>query len=247
MLEEQFKKYVSNYDSNDEHISLKINHSFRVMALQEKYAKLLKFSTEDQEIAKIIGLLHDFGRFEQWRVYHTFVDTKSVDHADYSVEVLFNQNEISKFDIPSKWYDIIKFAIKNHNKLQIEPTEDERKIKHAKLIRDTDKIDILYLLGELGELNNQVEEEPITKLVENEILQGKDIDRRLLKNKNDRYALKFAFAFNIYNDECLEEFYHNLKTYYTKQLKSHKYFKKIYEYVSKYCEERIDKNVRNKI
>ena len=41
MLEE-FEKYISKYDLNDENIKLKYNHSLRVMKLSEKYALTLK-------------------------------------------------------------------------------------------------------------------------------------------------------------------------------------------------------------
>jgi len=240
MLEEAFKNYVSHYDINDEHIALKINHSLRVMKLQEKYAKLLGYKDEDIEIAKVIGLLHDFGRFEQWRVYHTFVDLNSVDHADYSVHVLFDENYIDNFEIPEKWYPIVKFAIKNHNKLEVANCSDERMLEHAKLIRDTDKIDILYLLGVLGELNNKPIDHEVSEDVLKIIMRGECVDKKYLKNMNDRYSLYFTFAFNIYHDECLEEFLSNMKAYY-KRLGESKYFTEIYNYVVRYCEERMNK------
>ena len=41
---EEFKKYVDNYDLNNENIKLKYNHSLRVMALSRKYAVKLGFS-----------------------------------------------------------------------------------------------------------------------------------------------------------------------------------------------------------
>ena len=85
MLEVAFDKYVSNYDLSNELIKLKYDHSYRVMELSIKYAKELEFSESDIELCKIIGLLHDFGRFEQLKVYNTFDDNKSIDHADYSV------------------------------------------------------------------------------------------------------------------------------------------------------------------
>ena len=82
---EAFERYVSNYDMNDINIKLKYDHSYRVMELNKKYATLLGSNKEDIELASIIGLLHDIGRFEQLKVYHTYDDFKSVDHADYSV------------------------------------------------------------------------------------------------------------------------------------------------------------------
>ena len=42
-MKEEFDKYVSNFDLSNEKTNLKYKHSYRVMALSEKYAKLLKF------------------------------------------------------------------------------------------------------------------------------------------------------------------------------------------------------------
>ena len=37
------------------------------------------------------GLLHDVGRFEQQRVYGTFTDADSIDHAKYGARILFGK------------------------------------------------------------------------------------------------------------------------------------------------------------
>lgn len=239
-----FDYYTSKYDMNDERIRLKYNHSYRVMALQEKYAKLLGFSDEDVKIAKAIGLLHDIGRFEQLRVYNSFSDIDTVDHADYSVVQLFDKNEIEKFDIPKEWYEIIKFSIKNHNKFKIEDCTDDRVLMHAKLIRDTDKIDILYLLGELKELNTKAIDEPVTDKIIESIMNERSSLRSDEKNSNDRIATKFTFAFDINNDICLKEIKKNITSFY-KQIDGEKYFKKIYEKIINYCDERIELYERN--
>ena len=44
------------------------------------------FSSEDVEIIMLIGLLHDYSRFEQWCKYNTFSDINSIDHGDLAVE-----------------------------------------------------------------------------------------------------------------------------------------------------------------
>ena len=112
----EFDDYVSNYDLNDINIKLKYNHSYRVCKLSEKYAKELGYSKEDIELASLIGLLHDIGRFEQLKVFHTYNDKNSIDHAEYGIKVLFEDGLINKFWNKKEDYDLIKFAIKNHNK-----------------------------------------------------------------------------------------------------------------------------------
>ena len=198
-MEEEFDKYVKNYDMSNLDILLKYNHSYRVMKLQEKYARLLGWNEEDIELAKLIGLLHDIGRFEQLKVYNTYNDLKSIDHADYSVEQLFDKNEIIRFCDNKEWYPIISFAIRNHNKHYIEDCDDERTIMHAKLIRDTDKLDILYIFGTLHEIKVKINDSIIHPEVKKSIMNRVTADRTVIITDNDHYASKIAFAFDINN------------------------------------------------
>lgn len=246
MLTHAFDEYVSKYDLEDEKIALKYRHSYRVMELNEKYARKLGFNEDDIELARIIGLLHDLGRFEQLRVYHTFNDSKSVDHADYSVVQLFDKGEIEKFTKNEEDYEIIRFAIQNHNKLKIEDCSDERMLKHAKLIRDSDKIDIFYLLGYLGELNEKAIEASINPKILEAIKRREGISKSCIQNINDHIALQFSFVFDINNDICLNDLKKNLEYFY-KQVEVNNTFKEIYKEVQRYIEERMMNHVRNEI
>ena len=240
MLEDAFEKYVSNYDLDNRDIKLKHNHSYRVMMLQEKYAKLLGFSEEDVELARVIGLLHDIGRFEQLRVYNTYDDGKSIDHADYSCVQLFDKNEIQLFTQRKDWYPIIKFAIKNHNKRVLRTVKNERAMMHAKLIRDTDKLDILFLLGFLRELNVSATDEKITTRVFNDFMKHKVVGNKCVRNKNDEIVLKYSFVFDIFHDVCLEEFKKNYE-YFSIVNNGNKQLDEIYKETIKFIEERLEK------
>ena len=92
---DKFREYVSNYDLNNNDILSKYNHSIRVMKLMIKYAEKLNYTEEEKEICQIVGLLHDIGRFLQLKVFKTYIDYKSVDHDDYSVEQLFKKGDIN--------------------------------------------------------------------------------------------------------------------------------------------------------
>ncbi len=240
---QSFNNYVNSYDMSNKKIKLKYNHSIRVMELSEKYAKKLKFTEEDVYLAKIIGLLHDIGRFEQIKVYDTFSDLQSIDHADLGVKILFDDNYIKEFYDTYENYEIIKFAIYNHNKLSIEQTDDERKLMHAKLIRDIDKLDIVYLSGYLNEEELTPNNEDISKEVIDNIKKHKQVDRKYVKNVNDKIVTNFGYVFDINNDICLDELKDNYKYYYNKININNK-FNEVYNEVIKYIDERIDKNVR---
>lgn len=87
----RFLSYVEAYDATNPRIALKIEHSLRVAELCREIAKREHFSKTDCDLAWLIGLLHDIGRFEQLRRWNTFSDTKSASHAALSIEVLFEE------------------------------------------------------------------------------------------------------------------------------------------------------------
>ena len=66
---------------------------------------------EDENLAKLIALLHDIGRFEQIRLYHTFSDKDSINHAEFGAKLLFEDGLIRKFVETDKYDKIIKNAI----------------------------------------------------------------------------------------------------------------------------------------
>ena len=138
----EFIKYTEKFDLTNENIKRKQLHSLRVMEISGQIAKDLNLEHEKIEIAKLIGLLHDIARFEQYTQYKTFRDQDSFDHGDYGVKLL--EKDIRKYIITDKYDKIIKTAIKNHNKYKIETKLTEEELLFSKLIRDADKIDIFY-------------------------------------------------------------------------------------------------------
>ena len=103
----EFEKYVKPYDIQNAKISRKIAHSYRVVEVSEQIAKSLNLTEEDIELAKLIGLLHDIGRFEQIRIYDTFSDKDSIDHANLGVKILFEDGLIRNFIEENKYDEII--------------------------------------------------------------------------------------------------------------------------------------------
>ncbi len=152
-----FKAYTDKYDVGDEKIRLKVEHTYRVADLCETIAKNLGMSVRDTDLAWLIGMLHDIGRFEQLRVFGTFLDADSIDHAHYGVEILFDDGKILdylKLDNNSilepgfndGFMEIIKKAIWNHSAYKIENGLEEREKLFCNIIRDADKIDIFRVM-----------------------------------------------------------------------------------------------------
>lgn len=144
---EEFVNYTSKFNLNDDHIKRKQQHSLRVMEISKHIAEGLKLEQEEIELAALIGLLHDIARFEQYKQYQTFKDFQSFDHGDYALVIL--EKEIRKYIEIDEYDEIIKKAIKNHNKYKIEDGLSEKEMLFAKIIRDADKIDIFYESSEM--------------------------------------------------------------------------------------------------
>lgn len=72
----------------------KIIHSRTVAANCRLIAESLGFDAYDTGLAWIIGELHDFARFGQIVVTHTFKDTAAFNHAHFGAALLFDHELI---------------------------------------------------------------------------------------------------------------------------------------------------------
>lgn len=140
----EFTKYIESFDLEDKTTKRKVGHSFRVMENSGKIAESLGLNTEDIKLARLIGLLHDIGRFEQLKQFHTLRDKISIDHGNLGVKILKEKDYIRKYIEEDRYDNIIFQAIKNHNKFKIEEGLSERELLFAKIVRDADKWDIFY-------------------------------------------------------------------------------------------------------
>ena len=93
----EFYTYTNKFDIKNPNIQRKIGHSIRVMRISKEMAIKEKLTNEEIEIAMLIGLLHDIGRFEQYTEYKTYKDNISIDHGDLGVELLFDKGQIKRF------------------------------------------------------------------------------------------------------------------------------------------------------
>lgn len=138
---EAFKEYINSYDNqNDPGFNLKVVHTYHVVENAMMIVKELGLSEEDIELAGLIGILHDIGRFDELKNLKRF-DSVGNDHAMFASKILFEDGLIDKFVDDDEYKDVIKKAVENHNKKNIEARLSERELLHAKIIRDADKLD----------------------------------------------------------------------------------------------------------
>ena len=196
-----FKEYVKKYNPEDEKIKIKIAHIERVAENSKRIAENLNLSQEDIELAELIGLLHDIGRFEQVRLYHTFVDKDSINHGEYGAKVLFEDGLIRKFIKDDKFDRIIKLDIVNHNRADIEEGLTEREKLHAKIIRDADKTDIFTILisGDKKAIWEKADlsDDKISDEIYREFVEDKRINYKERKTSADILVSHFNYVYDL--------------------------------------------------
>lgn len=169
-----FAEYVRNYDPSDEKIKLKIDHTYRVAGMCQRIAESLGLSEPDVDIAWLLGMLHDIGRFEQIRRFGTFNDVQSVDHAEFGADLLFKEGLIRKFaegyyeecelarsgneeaeqiiknnEHHNKDTGLLELAIRQHNKYRVKEDLTERQRMFCDILRDADKVDIFKVNADI--------------------------------------------------------------------------------------------------
>lgn len=203
----EFELYRQQYPDTPR-INLKVNHMMRVMGNNIKLARKLELSNEDIALAGLIGMLHDIGRFKQVKIYDTFIDGQSINHAMFSSEQLFEKGLIKKFILDRQYDSIIKTAIENHNRFEIDNDVEGRDLLHAKLIRDADKMDIyVQVLESDPDLVFDGPYNP-TDTIEPKVYEDFSHQRLVkigdMKSKVDDLVRKVSFIYNIYFPQSLQ-------------------------------------------
>ena len=210
-----FQNYLKDFDTEYGKIDLKIRHTYGVVRACEYIVDKLELNEEDKELAKLIALLHDIGRFEQIRQSDCFIDSSNMDHAILGNDILFNNNLIRKFVEDDKYDNIISKAILNHNKLSIEEGLSERELLHAKIIRDADKLDNFRVKSEddfeniIDNASKEIlENDVVSDNIYNDFMNDRVIVSKDRKTYLDFWVsyLAFMFDFNyIYGLEYIKE------------------------------------------
>ncbi len=198
--EKAFLAYTEPYLAYGEKIRLKIDHTLRVRDLCEEIAESLGLDAQDRELASFCGLMHDIGRFEQWKRYGTYMDARSVDHGDLGADLL-EAGEVSCFscDEPET---VIK-TVRYHNKFELPQTLSERERLFAGIVRDADKLDILYLSAS-GELTVRTHGSAISQDVMGSLKEHRPIRKEEVRTKADSIAVRLAFPFGMNTGKALE-------------------------------------------
>ncbi|MBP1751369.1 MAG: metal-dependent phosphohydrolase [Geobacteraceae bacterium] len=143
-IQKWFSDYCRGFDSDEEdfrrNMTLKEDHTYRVRSNTFKIGQGEDLAPEDMLIAESISLLHDVGRFEQYRQFKTFRDSVSVNHAQLGAKIIEDHEVLSSL-LPRE-RSIINRAVESHNAFSVPGDFSEETQFFLKLIRDADKLDI---------------------------------------------------------------------------------------------------------
>jgi putative nucleotidyltransferase with HDIG domain len=154
-----FENYIAGFDHRDPRcrskFDMKRQHSQTVAREIASIAQAIGLAPEDVALAKVIGLLHDVGRFLQFARYATFDDRVSVDHGVLGAAIVRENDLLAPLDPADR--AVIETAILHHNKARLPELENQRCRRLAKLIRDADKLDIFRVILDSGKGSQQAE------------------------------------------------------------------------------------------
>lgn len=187
-----------NYD-------LKIEHTYQVRDLMERLAAPLGLGTEERALAAAIAICHDVGRFPQYRLYGTFNDVTSINHATLAIQTLNAAGILDALDDGQR--RVLLQAVALHNVFTLpEDLEPEVRLFCA-LIRDADKLDIWRVMIEycssgLEERASAVALElpdtgACSKLALDAVTAGRMPNRDLLVTVDDIKLLQLSWAYDL--------------------------------------------------
>ncbi|NOZ60736.1 MAG: HD domain-containing protein [Calditrichaeota bacterium] len=208
-LEQWYNNYFREFESHDadvaENIKLKRDHTFRVCEETVRIGESLRLHESDLLVAKTAALFHDVGRFEQYKIYRTFLDMKSVNHAELAVEILQRYNVL--ISLHSEEKILVEKAILFHNKKDLPADESERMLMFARILRDADKLDIWRIVldhyhNSNGEGNGAIEFGlPDTPSISDgacrSLLRERLVDVKDIRNVNDFKLLLLGWIYDL--------------------------------------------------
>lgn len=243
-----FNSYVKEFYGEDDvvnqNIELKEIHTLKVAKHAANIAKSLNLTEEEVNVAEIIGLFHDVGRFEQFKKYKTFKDHLSENHATLGIRILEENKILEELDQSTQ--KIILKAIELHNTKELPNDLNEEEALFCKLIRDADKMDIFRIIIEYekerqNNPNPAIDNLPFTsgynKDLLGDVLKSRKVSNNSLKNYNDRKLyelswisdLNFKFSFDHIKEKKVLEALINC-------LPQNEEINKLYTYLEQYIE-----------
>ncbi len=246
-LKEIFFQYTNNFILNDDKQNnpflLKKEHTQRVCSEIVRLAEILPISSEKIIIAEAAALLHDIGRFRQYKEYGTFLDAESINHAALGCEVIKDENMLDF--CTEKERNLLLDGVFYHNVFVLPKEMDKDTLFLLKLLRDADKLDIWEVVTDhylSSDLNNNKfislgleDNNKFSRKILDFVFNGQVVQNQFIKSLNDLKLLQISWVFGLNFSEsikriqkkgCLEKIFSTLP--------ESKEIEKVAEYVKAY-------------
>ena len=210
-----FEAYAGAYNQNEARIQLKVDHTLRVAALCEHIASTphdeggADLSGDDIDLAWLIGLLHDIGRFEQVRQFGTFSDAASFNHAEKGAQILFEDGLVRRFVDDAGCDALIQAAVATHGAYRLPPSLDTTTRTYCDILRDADKVDILRVCctedvsSVFGADDDALRASTLTLDVVDVFFEDRCVPTPIKRTSADRVAGFCAFVYEIVHPVAL--------------------------------------------
>lgn len=199
-------KHVKEQKIDNPKVENKLAHILRVAQISKELATNLQLPKEQVDLAELIGLLHDIGRFKQYKITD---QNKEFNHGEEGVKLLKEDNYLRKYIEEDQYDDIILTAIYEHNRYELTKGLTKEQELFSKIIKDADKIDLIYegakIYWKSPEVTKSIEEGKLEPQMLQDFYQEKLADNRNAKSKIDQVLSFISFVFDLNFSYSLQE------------------------------------------
>lgn len=205
---QELKRHVKEKNIHNPRAPKKLEHIMRVAKISKEIAMELNLAEEQIQLAELIGILHDIGRFEQYQIFDQNANlaisediTKRFNHGEAGVKILKKDNYIRKYVQENKYDDVIYTAVYEHNRYELSKGLTKEKELFCKIIKDADKIDLMYeavsIYWQTPEVVQEIESGVLSKKMLQDFYQHKLADNRNKVSRTDEILRFTSFVFDM--------------------------------------------------
>jgi hypothetical protein len=207
-VEQYIRSFRSSSEEYNKHIEIKKIHTFRVVKEIVEIGVQLGLDAHQIVFARILALLHDIGRFEQYHKYGTFSDAESENHSEIALRVI--KNEAMLPALPQVWQVALSKCILNHNVPTVPNGEGKLVDFFSRLLRDADKLDIwrVALENDIWHKFEKFKKNPhydIPREIMNCFRKRRIVPVEYAATLHDSYLLRLSWIFDINFKSALQK------------------------------------------
>lgn len=204
-FEDYVRTFLTGDPEEDAMLRLKREHSLNVLAEARAITPSLGMPEALEEAAHTAALLHDAGRFPQYRQYRTFRDDVSANHASLGVRALRASDALDGLDRAIRAQ--VLGAVALHNRRALPQGISPELAQLARIVRDADKLDIVRIMldhlrpggkrSEVVVLHLEEDPERFSPAIVEQIMAGRIGDYAAMRTTNDFALLLLSWVHDL--------------------------------------------------